>query len=92
MDSTLISEKFANSFVEMLDQKGCCKKNDRDGSLQIEMKRLKIKLMRNEIDIEYLNQLLKSDSEFIMEGDDEDEIFGFWKILVFFKEKFQIFS
>ena len=37
------------------------------------MKKFKIKLIRNEIDIEYLNQLLRSDSEFVMEGDDDEE-------------------
>ena len=77
MDSTLISEKFARGLVDMLIEKGCTARDDsKDGSKEIDMKKLRIKLMRNEIDVEYLNQLCKSDSEFILEGDDEDEIFG----------------
>ena len=77
MDSTLISERFAHGLVEMLLDKGCAARDvNRDGEKEIDMKKLKIKLMRNEIDVEYLNQLLKTDSEFILEGDDEDEIFG----------------
>ena len=40
MDSTLISERFANAFIEMLNQKGCCLKSDKDGVV-VEMKKLK---------------------------------------------------
>lgn len=41
----------------------------------VDMKKFRIKLKRNDIDIEYLNQLLKSDSEFILEGDAEADVF-----------------
>jgi hypothetical protein len=37
------------------------------------MKMIRNKLKRNEIEIEYLNQCLKQDNEYIMEGDDIDD-------------------
>lgn len=54
IDSTLISEKFAQGFIKMLELKGCTMDSEKDG-LEIDMKKLKMKLIRNEIDIEYLN-------------------------------------
>ena len=39
----------------------------------IDMRKFERLIKRNKIDVEYLNQTLKSDNEFIMEGDYDDE-------------------
>lgn len=49
----------------MLVDKGCTKEN---GDILID--RLRKKLKKKEIDIEYLNQTLKADCEYILEDDD----------------------
>ena len=74
MDSTLISEQFAIGFLTMLESKQLI--FSQLGVEIIDFKKFRIKLKKNEIDIEYLNQLLKSDSEFILEGDADDDIFA----------------
>jgi hypothetical protein len=38
----------------------------------IDMKKLKSKIKSNQIDIEYLNQCLKSDNAYVMEGQDDE--------------------
>ena len=42
-------------------------------SAMIDMRKFERLIKRNKIDVEYLNQTLKSDNEFIMEGDYDDE-------------------
>ena len=84
-EPTLVSEQFAYGFCKMLEAKDCVyhepesKRQDKKvvDKLRgtIDMKKFRNKLKRNEIDLEYLNQTLKRDNEFIMEGDDEEDIF-----------------
>ena len=83
-ESTLVSEQFAYGFCKMLEAKDCyIHETDKAGQDKkedklrgtIDMKKFRQKLKRNEIDIEYLNQTLKRDNEFIMEGDDDEDIF-----------------
>ena len=74
MDATLVSEQFAYRFLDMIKRKDCIfQANNKE--LWIDMKKFRFKLKKNEIDIEYLNQLLKSDSQYIVEGDDELDVF-----------------
>ena len=73
-ESTLISRQFAKGFLEMLRSKDCIF-TTKGSEEQIDMKKFKIKLKKNDIDIEYLNQLLKKDNEYILENDDEEQVF-----------------
>lgn len=50
----------------MLVDKGCVKPENGD----IIVERMEKKIKKNEIDIEYLNQTLKPDCEFILDDDD----------------------
>lgn len=50
----------------MLVEKGCCEKETGD----VVIKTLQKKLNKNHIDIEYFNQVLKADCEFILDDDD----------------------
>jgi hypothetical protein len=56
----------------MVEQKECFT----DG--KIDMKKMKLKLKTNKLDIEYLNQLLKPDNEFVLEDTDlfENDVVG----------------
>jgi len=51
----------------MLLEKGCIKEENGD----IIVERMEKKIKKNEIDIEYLNQTLKPDCEFILDDDDD---------------------
>lgn len=64
--STLISESFAQGFFEMLKQKKCAGKAH--GVVYVDMIKFRKKIVNGEIDINYLNQCLKSDSDFSTEG------------------------
>lgn len=44
-----------------------------DGNGNVEIEKVKRKMKKNEIDIEYINQVLKQDCEFILEDDDDEE-------------------
>ncbi len=68
---TIVSLKFAQGFYKMLRDKGCVSEEDEGG---IVMERFEKKLLKGEIDVEYLNQTLKADCEFQL--DDEDIEFG----------------
>ena len=77
-EPTLISDRFAEGFCNMLENKGCIQKSkqslkdpENNANDIVDMKLFKNKLKRNEIDVEYLNQCLKQDNEYIMEGDDD---------------------
>ena len=83
-ESTLVSEQFPYGFCKMLEAKECVfYEPEKPGQEKInpklkgviDMKKFRIKLKRNEIDIEYLNQTLKKDNEYIMENDDEEDVF-----------------
>ena len=63
---TLISLKYSKGFYQMLVDKGCVK--DENGDVIVDKFIRKIK--KGEINIEYLNQTLKQDCEFILEDDD----------------------
>jgi hypothetical protein len=82
-DPTIISQKFSQGFYRMLVEKNCTEhpietkdlvvQNDRPkwgGDVSVE--KFEKKLTKNEIDIEFLNQLLKPDCEFVL---DDDELF-----------------
>jgi hypothetical protein len=71
MDMTLVSQQFADRFIEMLERKECV--IEKGSETFIDMRKFKSKIKKNDIDIEYLNQLLKSDNQYVMEGENNEE-------------------
>ena len=65
---TLVSVKYSRGFYKMLANKNCT----REENGEVIADKMEKKLLKNEIDIEYLNQTLKPECEFIL---DDDEIY-----------------
>lgn len=70
VDSTLVSETFAAKFIEMLRKKDIVVGIGNDEV--VDTRKFKMKIRKGDLDIEYLNQLLKSDNQYVVEGDEED--------------------
>ena len=74
MNSTLISEGFSAGFLDLLEKKGCIRESALGSQPRrvVDMKALQHCLDTNNIDVGYLNGLLRIDNEFEVEGDEED--------------------
>lgn len=69
---TIVSEKYSQGFYRMVLAKGCCNPEGELG--EVIMDKLEKKMLKNEIDLEFLNQTLKPDCEYVLE--DEELFFG----------------
>ena len=70
--TTLVSLKYSVGFYKMLCDKNCVREDNGD----ILVEKMEKKILKNEIDIEYLNQTLKPDCEYILE--DDEIVFEKW--------------
>ena len=63
---TLISEKFANGIYLMLVAKGCTSRKEKDYG-EIKSSKLRSKLREDVFPIDYFNQMLKKDCEYLVD-------------------------
>jgi len=68
-EPTLISRKFSEGFYKLLVDKNCIEVESGDVILD----KLEKKFKKDIIDVEYLNQTLKPDCEFLLEEEEEDQ-------------------
>lgn len=84
---TLVSGKYSLGFYKMLVDKHCVREENGD----VIMDKMEKKILKAEIDIEYLNQTLKPDCEYILDDDDVtfekwmSDISNLWIVLISLK-------